>query len=174
VLPYVSIGMSWRVMARTGGALWQFLQPFGYSIGNATHLFGMVLLCDIWHWTPLVVLVVSAGYAAMRSEPTEAAMIDRASGWAIFRHVELPSLSFPILMAVMLRFMDSLRIFDEPYMIFGEGPGHCVEFISTNIASSMDTMKYGYAAAQSLIYMFIAFVAFYILSNVITKGKGMK
>jgi len=176
VLPWASIGLTWRIMVRTGGSLWTIFRTLGapYSLGNPTHAFGLALLCDIWHWTPLVALVVSAGYAAMRTEPTEAAMIDRASRWAIFRHVELPALGFPILMAVMLRLMDSLRVYDEPFMILGEGPYQSLEFISTNISSSLDSMRFGYGAAQSLIYSFIAIMAFYIISTVITKGRGMK
>jgi glycerol transport system permease protein len=176
VLPWISIGLSWRLMVRTEGFFYNIFKYFGlaYSTNDPTQVFVTALLCDIWHWTPLTVLVVSAGYAAMRSEPTEAAMIDRASGWAIFRHVELPALDFPILMSVMLRLMDSLRVFDESYMMFADGPFHCVEFISTNILSSTHAMKFGYGAACSMLYAYIALVAFYIISMVVTRGRGLK
>jgi glycerol transport system permease protein len=176
VLPWISIGLSWRLMVKSGNFIDTVLESIGinYSHNNVTQVYLTALLCDVWHWTPLTVLVVSAGYAAMRSEPTEAAMIDRASRWAIFRHVELPALGFPISMAVLLRFMDSLRVFDEPYMMFGDGAYQCVEFISTNINSSLGAMKFSYGAATSLIYAFLAFAFFNVIQLIITRGRGLK
>jgi glycerol transport system permease protein len=120
------------------------------------------------------VLIVTAGYLAMRPEPIEAALIDRASRWAIFRHIEIPALRFPILMAMMLRIIDSLKVFEEPYIMFGVGPYQCVEFISTNMLAGMLGMRFSHTAAVGLFVSWLTIVIFYVYSMFMTKGKGLK
>jgi glycerol transport system permease protein len=174
VIPWVTVGLSWFLMVRSGGIVPLLFSSLGlkYTVENTAQVFATAVICDVWHWTPLVILIIAAGYASMPIEPTEAAMIDRASKWSIFRHVELPSLRFPILMSVLLRFMDSFRVFDEPYIMFGDGPYQCAEFLTTNVYSNVEAMKLGYSAACSLIYLFLSLVIVYLLLIVITKGRG--
>lgn len=176
VVPWVTAGLMWLLMLRSGGVVPVLLSNVGlhFSITNPTQLFLAIVVVDAWHWVPLVALMFTAGYAAMPKEPIQAAKIDGASNWRIFRHIELPALKFPLLMAVLIRFMDSFRIFDEPYIIAGDGPYHCVEFLSTNVyGTTLGAFNFGYGAACSLIYFFLALAIVFVLMMIITRGRGV-
>ena len=84
---------------------------------------------DVWHWTPLVVLLCYAGLRAIPDAYYQAAAIDGASPWAVFRFIELPKLRGVLLIAVLLRFMDSFMIYTEPFVLTGGGPGNATTFL---------------------------------------------
>src|SRR3546814_15971180 len=73
-----------------------------------------VLVMDVWHWTSLVALLCYSGLRAIPDVYYQAARIDRASNWAVFRHIQLPKMKSVLLIAVMPRFMDSFMIYTEP------------------------------------------------------------
>ena len=78
---------------------------------------------DVWHWTSLVVLLAYAGLSAIPEAYYQAAKIDGASSWAVFRHIQLPKMKRVLTIAVLLRFMDSFNIYTEPFVLTGGGPG---------------------------------------------------
>src|SRR5260370_18125981 len=82
-----------------------------------------VLLVDIWEWTPFLFLLLSAGLQAIPQEPYEAARIDGASTWQVFRDVTLPLLKPTLMLALLLRAMDLARIFDQILILTQAGPG---------------------------------------------------
>lgn len=175
VIPWVTVGMIFKNMATAGGILPSTLSIIGinYSMSNPTHLFTTIIVLDVWHWTPLVALICAAGYKAMPEEPIQAAKIDRASGWKIFRHVELPQLRFPLLIAILLRFMDSFRIYDAPFVIAGKGPEHATTFLTTYLATKvLGEFNLGLGGACAMVYFFISLSITFILFLIITKGKG--
>jgi multiple sugar transport system permease protein len=111
-------------------------------------------LVDIWEWTPMVVLIVLAGLASLPSEPFEAALVDGASPWQMFRHISIPLLRPTILIAVALRSIDALKTFDIIYVMTSGGPG----FASETLNIYAYNLSFGYfrfgAASSALIALF--------------------
>ena len=140
---------------------------FEYSYtGNATHAWLTVLLMDVWHWTPLVALL---GYAGLRSIPDayyQAASIDGASKLDVFWYVQLPKMRGVLMIAVLLRFMDSFMIYTEPFVLTGGGPGNSTTFLSQFLTQkAVGQFDLGPAAAFSLIYFLIILLMCFVLYN---------
>src|SRR3546814_4536356 len=85
---------------------------------------------DLWHWTPLVALLAYAGLRSIPEAYYQAASIDGASRFAVFRYIQLPKMRGVLMIAVLLRFMDSFMIYTEPFVLTGGGPGDATTFLS--------------------------------------------
>ena len=160
LIPWNVVGIIWRVFTRSDiGVLPAFFDWFGYSYSISSSTFDAwwtVLVMDIWHWTPLVVLICYAGIQAIPKEYYMAAKIDRASSWKTFRYVTLPNLRGVLIIAVLLRLMDSFKIYAEPFVLTGGGPGSSTTFLSTYTSRmAIGGFEMGRGAATSLIYFFI-------------------
>jgi glycerol transport system permease protein len=111
---------------------------------------------EVWHWTPLVALLAYAGLRAIPDAYYQAAKIDGASSWAVFRHIQLPKMRGVLTIAVLLRFMDSFLIYAEPFVLTGGGPGDTTTFLSIYLVKiAVGQFDLGPAAAFSLIYFLI-------------------
>jgi glycerol transport system permease protein len=170
LIPWNVVGTIWQIFGRADiGLMGAALQGLGidYSYtGNATHAWLTVLLMDVWHWTPLVALL---GYAGLRSIPDayyQAASIDGATKFAVFRYVQLPKMRGVLMIAVLLRFMDSFMIYTEPFVLTGGGPGNSTTFLSQFLTiKAVGQFDVGPAAAFSLIYFLIILLLSFILYN---------
>lgn len=159
MLPPVVVGVVWRLMLNSdSGALNGALGSLGIDTGKLTWLASptlamvSVIAVDVWQWTPFVFLVLLAGLQAIPQEPYEAATVDGASAFQTFRDVTLPLLKPAILVALLLRTMDLLRVFDQIFILTGGGPGFSTETISLYIyRSAFRFFDLGYAAAMSLV-----------------------
>ncbi len=122
-----------------------------------------VLVMDVWHWTPLVALLCYAGLRAIPDAYYQAAHIDGASGWAIFRYIQLPKLKNVLVIAVLLRFMDSFMIYTEPFVLTGGGPGNSTTFLSQFLTRlAVGQFDLGPAAAFSLLYFLFILLFCYV------------
>jgi glycerol transport system permease protein len=172
IIPWNVVGTTWRVLARPdvgllGVAINQFRE---FDIGNtpADAWFTMVLM-DVWHWTPLVALLVYAGLRAIPDAYYQAASIDGASAMSVFRFVELPKLRRVLMIALLLRFMDSFMIYAEPYILTGGGPGTSTEVMSILlVVIAVIQFDLGKAAAFSLIYFLVIQIFSFIFFTVLT------
>ncbi|MEM3713451.1 MAG: sugar ABC transporter permease [Nitrososphaeria archaeon] len=177
LIPPITIGLLWRIMIRDSGPITFILKSFNIPFQPYTSPFDAFLtlvFMDVWHWTPLICLVLSAGLAAMDRNPVLSAKTEGATRWQIFRYIELPAIRFPLLFILLLRFIDLLKIYDEPTVIFAGGPGLTTEFISLYIRKiAIDQFVVGYGAALSLIYNFIVLVLCWLLLMVMTRGRGL-
>jgi multiple sugar transport system permease protein len=118
-----------------------------------------LVLVDAWMWTPMVALIALAGLAALPPEPFEAARVDGASAWQRFRYLTLPLLMPTLLVAVMLRVMDLLKVIDIVYVMTGGGPGHTSETINVyNYLVALSYDRIGYGAAVALVLFAIVLV----------------
>ena len=113
------------------------------------------MLMEVWHWTPLVVLLAYAGLRSIPDAYYQAAKIDGASRWAVFRFIQLPKMRGVLTIAVLLRFMDSFLIYAEPFVLTGGGPGNATTFLSIYLVKLSTAMDLGPAAAFSIIYFLI-------------------
>ena len=121
---------------------------------------------DVWHWTPLVALLCYAGLRAIPDAYYQAARIDGASKFAVFRYIQLPKLRGVLMIAVLLRFMDSFMIYTEPFVLTGGGPGNATTFLSQYLTQkAVGQFDLGPAAAFSLIYFLIILLLCFVLYN---------
>ena len=134
LVPWNVVGTVWQIFAREDiGLLGQGLSRLGFDYHYASDsgdAWATVLLMDVWHWTPLVALLCYAGLRAIPEAYYQAARIDGASRYAVFRYLQLPKLRGVLLIAVLLRLMDSFMIYTEPFVLTGGGPGNATTFLS--------------------------------------------
>ena len=178
LIPFAVIGYAWRMFTDPGvGLMGSALNGLGWEYNNVQNWFDSwftIILMDVWHWTSLVALLAFAGLSAIPDAWYRAAQIDGASRWATFRHVELPKLRSVLIIAVLLRFMDSFMVFTEPFLLNAGGPGSSTEMLSTTLYNmSVGSPTSGKAAAYSLLYLFFVLLFSYILySAMMRAGKG--
>jgi multiple sugar transport system permease protein len=163
MLPTVVVGVVWRLMLNPNfGAINGTLKRFGINTDSLTWTASprlallSVIAVDIWQWTPFVFLVLLAGLQAIPEEPYEAALIDGSSRWQTFRHITLPLLKPAILIALLLRTMDLLRVFDQIFILTEGGPGFATETIALYIyRAAFRFFDFGYAAAMSFVLLLV-------------------
>ncbi|MFG0416874.1 carbohydrate ABC transporter permease [Pseudomonas sp. zjy_8] len=160
LIPWNVVGTIWQIFGRADiGLLGASLAKLGVSYNYAGDPFDAwltVLVMDVWHWTSLVALLCYSGLRAIPDVYYQAARIDRASGWAVFRHIQLPKLKNVLVIALMLRFMDSFMIYTEPFVLTGGGPGNATTFLSQTLTRmAVGQFDLGPAAAFSLVYFLI-------------------
>ncbi len=170
LIPWNVVGTIWQIYGRTDiGLLGKALEAVGFDYsytGNATHAWVTVLVMDVWHWTPLVALLAYAGLRSIPDAYYQAARIDGATRFAVFRYIQLPKMRGVLMIAVLLRFMDSFMIYTEPFVLTGGGPGNATTFLSQYLTQkAVGQFDLGPAAAFSLIYFLIILVLCFILYN---------
>jgi len=170
MLPPVVLGVVWRLMLNANfGAVNGTMKSLGLNTEALTWTaspklaMASVILADVWQWTPFMFLILLAGLQAIPQEPYEAALIDGASSWQTFLHVTLPLLKPAILIALLLRTMDLLRVFDHIFILTEGGPGFATETVSLYVyRTAFRFSNFGYAAAMSFVLLAI--------TNVISAG----
>jgi len=170
LIPWNVVGTIWQIYGRADiGLLGKALEKLGFEYsytGNATHAWLTVLVMDVWHWTPLVALLCYAGLRSIPDAYYQAARIDGASQFAVFRFIQLPKMRGVLMIAVLLRFMDSFMIYTEPFVLTGGGPGNSTTFLSQYLTQkAVGQFDLGPAAAFSLIYFLIILLLCFILYN---------
>jgi multiple sugar transport system permease protein len=135
LLAPVVIGLMWTFMLNYDVGIAPFYLKLlgldvGNILGNIKTAYPAIILIEIWHWTPLLALMILSGLQALPIDPYEAAIVDGASRAQIFRHITLPLLRPVIIIAVILRGIDVFKIFDEIFVLTGGGPGNSTEVIN--------------------------------------------
>ncbi|MFN2361022.1 MAG: carbohydrate ABC transporter permease [Marinobacter sp.] len=180
LIPLNVVGTIWQILARTDiGLLGWTLSGLGmdYNINsNAVDAWFTIILMDVWHWTPLIALLSYSGLRAIPDAYYQAARIDRASRWAVFRYIQLPKLTNVLVIGVLLRFMDSFMIYAEPFVLTGGGPGSSTTFLSQALTTmAVGQFDLGPAAAFSIIYFLIILAVswvFYTAIMTLQKDKS--
>ncbi|WP_316150545.1 sugar ABC transporter permease [Cupriavidus sp. BIC8F] len=170
LIPWNVVGTIWQIFGRTDiGLLGAALATMGFDYnytGSAFDAWVTVLVMDVWHWTPLVALLCYAGLRAIPDAYYQAAQIDGASRLAVFRYIQLPKLRGVLMIAVLLRFMDSFMIYTEPFVLTGGGPGNATTFLSQYLTQkAVGQFDLGPAAAFSIVYFLIILLMCFILYN---------
>lgn len=170
LVPWNVVGTIWQIFGRADiGLLGYVLTQLGFDYNYAQDPWDAwltVLVMDVWHWTPLVALLSFAGLRAIPEAYYQAARIDGASRWAVFRFVQLPKLRSVLMIAVLLRLMDSFMIYTEPFVLTGGGPGTATTFLSQYLTQkAVGQFDLGPAAAFSLVYFLIILLLCFVLYN---------
>lgn len=176
LIPWNVVGTIWQIFARGdiglgGVALNAMGLDYNYT-ARALDAWLTVVAMDVWHWTPLVALLAFAGLKAIPEAYEQAARIDGASAWAIFRYVQLPKMKGVLTIAVLLRFMDSFMIYTEPFVVTGGGPGNATTFLSQYLTRlAVGQFDLGPAAAFSIVYFLVILLASWVFFTVMTRAE---
>jgi glycerol transport system permease protein len=173
LIPWNVVGTIWQVFGRIDiGLLGYTLANLGVDYNYVNDPFDAwvtVIFMDVWHWTSLVVLLCYAGLVSIPDAYYQAAKIDGASRWAIFRYIQLPKMNRVLLIAVLLRFMDSFMIYTEPFVVTGGGPGNTTTFLSIDLVKlAIGEFNLGEAAAMSIVYFLIILLLSWVFYTVMT------
>lgn len=175
LLPWNVVGIIWQLYARDNIGLFGWTVnalgiPFNYT-NSAVASWIVVVLMDVWHWTSLIALLCYAGLRAIPDAYYQAARIDGASRWLVFRRIELPKLQRVLTIGILLRFMDSFMIYTEPFVLTGGGPGNSTTFISIELVKiALGQFDLGKAAALSLVYNLIILITCWVFYTVMTNA----
>mgnify|MGYP006077611155 FL=1 len=128
----------------------------------------VIIAMDVWHWTSLVVILCYSALTTIPPSYYQAAAIDGASPLQVFRHIQLPKLYHVLLMAILLRFMDSFMIYTEAFPINAGGPHNATMFLAVDLGEDIKAFNYGPSAARSVLYFLIVLSVAWMF----TKAQG--
>src|SRR6202007_305535 len=173
LIPWNVVGTIWQIFGRPDiGLLGYVLNAIGIAynyVSNAVGAWVPVIVMDVWHWTSLVALLCYAGLKSIPEAYYQAAQIDGASRWAVFTAIQLPKMKRVLLIAVLLRFMDSFMIYTEPFVVTGGGPGNSTTFLSIELVKlALGQFDLGKAAAMSIVYNLIVLIVCWVFYTVMT------
>lgn len=184
VLMALPLLIPWNVV----GAMWNiFTLPdiglLGYTLNTVlgidynmtqspTAAWVTIIVMDVWHWTSLVVLLAYAGLISIPEPYYQAAKIDGASNWSVFRYIQLPKMKRVLTIAVLLRFMDSFNIYTEPFVLTGGGPGNSTTLLSIDLVKvALGQFDLGNAAAMSLIYFAFTLLVSWLFYTIMMRDE---
>lgn len=178
LIPWNVVGAMWNIFTLPDIGLAGYLmnQTLGIPYNMTQDPFAAwvtIIVMDVWHWTSLVVLLAYAGLVAIPPAYYQAAAIDGASPWSVFRHIQLPKMKAVLTIAILLRFMDSFNIYTEPFVLTGGGPGNSTTLLSIDLVKiALGQFDLGPAAAMSLIYFAFSLLASWLFYTLMTKDDA--
>lgn len=179
LIPWNVVGTIWQVFARAdiglmGAALTGLGVPFN-DTQDPVSAWCTIVVMDVWHWTSMVALLCYAGLKAIPDAFYQAARIDGARRWSVFVNIELPKLRRVLVIAVLLRFMESFMIYTEPSVVTGGGPGEATSFLSLDLVKiALGQVDLGNAAAMSLTYNLVTLTLCWIFFTTMTQLDARK
>ena len=173
LIPWNVVGTIWQIFGRVDiGLLGYTLAALGIDYNYTQDFYAAwvtVIVMDVWHWTSLVALLAYAGLQSIPDAYYQAAKIDQASRWKVFRFIELPKIMGVLMIAILLRFMDSFMIYTEPFVVTGGGPGNSTTFLSIDLVKmALGQFDLGPAAAFSIMYYLVILLISYVFYTVMT------
>lgn len=123
----------------------------------------VLILTDVWEWTPFMALMTLAALKAAPIEPYEAALIDGANRSQIFFRITIPLIRPVIVVSIILRGVEACKVFDKAFILTGGGPGNSTEVIDLfTYRAAFVKYNFSYAAALCVV-LFIIMLIFGIL-----------
>jgi len=161
-LPPLVVGLVWKSLYNVDfGVIPYYFKQLGVDMGRGplgelSTAMPAIILIDVWQWTALMMIIFLAGIKSLPREPYEAAMVDGASRWQRFWHITLPLLKPTFLVALLLRTVQSFKVFDIIYATTSGGPGTATTVLNFHIFTvGMTFFDMGYAAALANILLVI-------------------
>ncbi|MCR9107498.1 sugar ABC transporter permease [Marivita sp. XM-24bin2] len=173
LIPWNVVGTIWQIFGRVDiGLLGHTLAALGIDYNYTSDPFAAwvtIIVMDVWHWTSLVALLAYAGLQSIPDAYYQAAKIDQASRWKVFRFIELPKMMGVLMIAILLRFMDSFMIYTEPFVVTGGGPGSTTTLLSIDLVKmALGQFDLGPAAAFSIMYFLVILLISWVFYTVMT------
>jgi glycerol transport system permease protein len=177
LVPWNVVGTTWQVFARSDiGLMGHTLNAIGINYNYTSGViaaWATIVAMDVWHWTSLVALLCYAGVQSIPDAFYQAARIDGASRWAVFSRIELPKMRRVLLIAVLLRFMDSFMIYTEPFVVTGGGPGNSTTMLSIDLVKiALGQFDLGKAAALSIVYNLIVLAVCWVFYTIMVQADA--
>ena len=179
LIPWNVVGLIWQVFARQDiGLLGAAVNGLGIHYNDTQDSFSAwatIVVMDVWHWTSMVALLCYAGLKAIPDAFYQAARIDGARRWSVFTNIELPKLRRVLIIAVLLRFMESFMIYTEPSVVTGGGPGEATSFLSLDLVKiALGQVDLQNPAALALTYNLITLTLCYVFFTTMTQLDARK
>ncbi len=176
LIPWNVVGAMWNIFALPDiGLLGRMINGMGINYNFTQQpiaAWATVIAMDVWHWTSLVVLLSYAGLSAIPEAFYQAAKIDGASGWQVFRYIQLPKMKRVLTIAILLRLMDSFMVYTEPFVLTGGGPGNSTTFLSIDLVKiALGQFDLGPAAAMSLIYFLVVLLLCWVFYTLMMRSE---
>jgi glycerol transport system permease protein len=173
LIPWNVVGTIWQIFGRVDiGLLGYTLDALGINYNYTQDIVAAwitIIVMDVWHWTSLVALLAFAGLKSIPDAYYQAAKIDQASRWKVFRFIELPKMMGVLMIAILLRFMDSFMIYTEPFVVTGGGPGNATTLLSIDLVKmALGQFDLGPAAAFSIMYFLVILLISWVFYTVMT------
>lgn len=172
----IAVGLMFRFLLNSQlGVIPAALDPLGLDVGFFGPGLALISLAviDVWQWTPFMVLMLLAGLESLPRAPFEAARVDGASAWYTFRRVTLPMLRPVIAVAVLLRALDALRVFEYVYAITRGGPGTETQTLQYFMyQTGIQFFRLGQASAMGYIVLALVFVIVVVLFRKINRERA--
>ncbi len=158
----VAVALVWTMMFHPQQGVLNYLLsliglPPSLWVYSPTLVIPSLVLVEIWHWTPLVMLIVLGGLAALPIEPYESARLDGASEWQLFRYITFPLVAPFIVVAAVIRTIDAIKAFDTIYVISQGGPGTASETINLYLYLQAFAF-YNVGNASAVVVVFFALI----------------
>jgi multiple sugar transport system permease protein len=161
-IPPLVVGLVWKSLYNADfGVIPYYLKLTGLDVGRGplgeiSTAMPSVILIDLWQWSPLLMIIFLAGLKSLPNEPFEAARVDGASRWQRFWYITLPMLKPTLLIGLLMRTMQSFKVFDIIYATTAGGPGSATTVLNYHIYTvGMTFFNMGYAAALANILLVI-------------------
>jgi multiple sugar transport system permease protein len=175
--PPVAVAMIWRLIYDpVSGFLNHYLLQFGLIerpiafLGQLHLAMPAIMAADVWQWTPFCFILCLAALQSLPAEPYEAAAVDGASSWQVFRRITLPLVTPAVIVTFLFRLLIALKVFDLVFILTYGGPGSATQVVSFYIYKIGFTMfKTGYAAALTILVL----VLLAVISTVLTTGREL-
>lgn len=175
ILAPIVVGLTARLNLNPDfGLIGILLREWGLSrngaLADGMSAFLTIVAVDIWQWTPFLVMIFVAAIVSLPREPFEAAEVEGANRWQIFRHITFPMLQPIIIVGFLLRLTDSFKIFDQIFIMTGGGPGVSTE-LATIFAYKVNFVSWnlGYGSAIVAVLFLISFILTFILLKLMTR-----
>ncbi len=172
----IAVGLTFRFLLNDQlGAIPEILRGIGLNydfLGSGQALFTLAMI-DVWQWTPFMVLLLLAGLESLPKSPMEAARVDGAGAWYTFRRVKLPLLSSVMVVAVLLRGLDALKVFEYVYATTRGGPGTETQTLQYyTYQTGIQFFRLGSASAMAFIVLAVVLAAIVVIFRRLEKGRS--
>jgi multiple sugar transport system permease protein len=175
----VAVALVWTMMFHPQLGVLNYLLtsaglPPSQWVYNASTVIPTLVMVETWQWTPLVMLIVLGGLASLPTDPYEAAILDGANGWQMFRHITLPLVWPFVVVALVIRTIDALKAFDTIFVISGGGPGSASETINLLLyLTAFNSYDMGYASAIVVVFFLLILAITLVLLRVRQREKWL-
>lgn len=174
VIPPIVVALMWKLMYSPSlGIINYFLHFVGLDypfLGDPKTALLAIVVIDVWEWTPFVILLLSAGFATIPQELNEASKIDGASRWQTFAYISLPLLKPLIVIVLLLRMIEVVKVFPPIYILTEGGPGVHTQTLNYLIyRQCFNYTNMGYASALGVVFFFIVTVIALFVFKLIRK-----
>ena len=173
----VAIALVWTMMFHPQLGVLNYLlslvgiPPFTWVYHPDTVIPTLVMV-EVWHWTPLVMLILLGGLAGLPTDPYDSALIDGASRWQMFRYITWPLILPYVMIALVIRTIDSLKVFDTIAVISQGGPGTASETLNYFLyLQAFQLYNIGYASAVVVVFFVIIIALSLLLLHLRQKTK---